>query len=294
DPKNTDKPLDEDLEKYWMPVDLYIGGMEHAVMHLLYARFWHKVLFDLGLVSTKEPFKKLVNQGMILGTDGEKMSKSRGNVINPDDIVVEYGADTLRIYEMFMGPLEKTKPWSMNGVKGVHGFLTKAYKTFANSDLYGEDSQETLKLLHKTIKKVTSDIVDMKFNTAVSQLMIFTNHCTKEKKFSKETVAIFALILSPLAPHMAEEMWQMVGNQSSLAYTAWPVYNEDLAKDDLITMAIQVMGKTRATLEVPADIAKDEFLRLAKENEKVAKHLAGKKIIKEIYVPGKICNFVAK
>lgn len=294
DPKNPEKPWDEDLEKYWMPVDLYVGGMEHAVMHLLYARFWHKVLFDLGLVSTKEPFKKLVNQGMILGTDGEKMSKSRGNVINPDDIVEEYGADTLRIYEMFMGPLEKTKPWSMNGVKGVYNFLSKAFKTFGNSELYTDDSPETIKQLHKTIKKVTHDIEEMKFNTAVSQLMIFTNHCSKEKKFSKETAATLALILSPMAPHASEEIWKITGSNHSLAYVKWPEFDEALAKDDLITMAVQVMGKTRTTLDVPADISKDDFLKLAKEDEKVAKFLEGKKIIKEIYVPGKICNFVAK
>ncbi len=294
DPKNTQKPWEEDLEKYWMPVDLYIGGMEHAVMHLLYSRFWHKVLFDLGLVSTKEPFKKLVNQGMILGTDGEKMSKSRGNVINPDDVVKDYGADTLRVYEMFMGPLEKTKPWSMNGVKGVFGFLAKAYRTFADTSLHGKDSDETVKLLHKTIKKVTTDIEEMKFNTAVSALMIFTNHCAKEKKFSKETATLFSLLVSPLAPHMAEELWQICGNNESLAYANWPAFNEELAKDDLITMAVQVMGKTRATLDVPADISKDEFLKLAKENEKVAKQLEGKTIVKEIYIPGKICNFVAK
>ena len=294
DPKNPDKPWDEDLEKYWMPVDLYIGGMEHAVMHLLYARFWHKVLFDLGLVSTKEPFKKLVNQGMILGTDGEKMSKSRGNVINPDDIVKDYGADTLRIYEMFMGPLEKTKPWSMNGVKGVFGFISKAFKTFGNSELYKKDSEETTKLLHKTIKKVTSDIEDMKFNTAVSAMMIFTNHCNKEKKFSKETAASFALLLSPFAPHAAEEIWELTEHSETLTYSSWPTYDEALAKDDLITMAVQVMGKTRATLDVPADISKDDFLKLAKENEKVAKQLEGKTIMKEIFVPGKICNFVAK
>ena len=294
DPKNKDKPWDEDLEKYWMPVDLYIGGMEHAVMHLLYARFWHKVLFDLGLVSTKEPFKKLVNQGMILGTDGEKMSKSRGNVINPDDIVKDYGADTLRVYEMFMGPLDKTKPWSMNGVKGVFGFLSKAHKTFANTDLYTEDSEECLKLLHKTIKKVTTDIEEMKFNTAVSALMIFTNHCAKERKFSKRTASLFSLLLSPLAPHLGEEIWSLTENKTSLAYESWPEFDENLAKDDLITMAVQVMGKTRATIDVPADISKEDFIALAKQNERVSKQLEGKTIIKEIFVPGKICNFVAK
>jgi leucyl-tRNA synthetase len=293
DPKNTEKPWEEDLEKYWMPVDLYIGGMEHAVMHLLYARFWHKVLFDLGLVSTKEPFKKLVNQGMILGSDGEKMSKSRGNVINPDSVVEEYGADTLRLYEMFMGPLERTKPWSMNGVKGVYGFISKAFKTFGNTDFYTEtQDEETTKLLHKTIKKVTSDIEEMKFNTAISQMMIFTNHCTKTKKFTKETASIFAQLVAPYAPHAAEEIWKITGHTESISSASWPVFNAEIATDDMITMAVQVMGKTRGTVEVAADISKEDFLALAKE--KVAKYLEGKTIVKEIYVPGKICNFVAK
>jgi leucyl-tRNA synthetase len=263
-------------------------------MHLLYARFWHKVLFDLGHVSTKEPFKKLVNQGMILGDDGEKMSKSKGNVINPDDIVNEYGADTLRIYEMFMGPLEKTKPWSMNGVKGVYGFLNKAFKTFADTSLYTTDSNKTLTLLHKTIKKVTEDIQDMKFNTAVSQMMIFTNHCAKEKKFSKETAATFSLILSPYAPHAGEEIWKVTGHETSLCNITWPKFDEALCVDDQITMAIQVMGKTRSTITVAADISKEDFLAAAKADAKIAKYLEGKTIIKEIYIPGKICNFVAK
>jgi leucyl-tRNA synthetase len=278
-----------------MPVDLYIGGMEHAVMHLLYARFWHKVLFDLGLVSTKEPFKKLVNQGMILGADGEKMSKSRGNVINPDSVVHEYGADTLRLYEMFMGPLEKTKPWSMNGVKGVYGFISKAFKTFANSEFLTEsESPDTTKLLHQTIKKVTSDIEEMKFNTAISQMMIFTNHCAKEKKFTKQTASIFAQLVAPYAPHAAEEIWKILGHTESLSFTSWPQFDESLAKDEMITMAIQVMGKTRSTIEVEADISKEDFLAKAKSDPKIVKYLEGKTIVKEIYVPGKICNFVAK
>jgi leucyl-tRNA synthetase len=295
DPKNTEKPWEEELEKYWLPVDLYIGGMEHAVMHLLYARFWHKVLFDLGLVSTKEPFKKLVNQGMILGDDGEKMSKSRGNVINPDSVVEEYGADTLRLYEMFMGPLEKTKPWSMNGVKGVYGFISKAFKIFANAEFWNEtEDPETTKLLHKTIKKVTSDIEEMKFNTAISQMMIFTNHCSKAKSFTKETAAIFAQLVAPYAPHVGEEIWKRVGKTESLSYATWPVFDAEIAKDDMITMAIQVMGKTRSTIEVSPDVSKEDFLSQAKADPKVAKHLEGKTIVKEIYVPGKICNFVAK
>jgi len=294
DPSNTERPWESDLEKYWLPVDLYVGGKEHAVMHLLYARFWHKIFYDLGLVSTKEPFKTYRYQGMILGEDGEKMSKSRGNVINPDGVVEEYGADTLRIYEMFMGPLDKDKPWSMNGVKGVYNFLSKAFKTFSDSALYTQDDDETLKQLHKTIKKVTTDIEEMKFNTAVSQMMIFTNFCAKTKKFSKETAATFAQILQPFAPHAAEEIWEITDHSKSIATAPWPSFDEALAKDDLITMAIQVNGKTRATIEVAADISKEDFLTMAKSDERIKKHLDGKKLIKEIYVPGKISNFVAK
>jgi leucyl-tRNA synthetase len=232
---------------------------------------------------------------MILGDDGEKMSKSRGNVINPDSVVEEYGADTLRLYEMFMGPLEKTKPWSMNGVKGVYGFISKAFKIFANAEFWNEtEDPETTKLLHKTIKKVTSDIEEMKFNTAISQMMIFTNHCSKAKSFTKETAAIFAQLVAPYAPHVGEEIWKRVGKTESLSYATWPVFDAEIAKDDMITMAIQVMGKTRSTIEVSPDVSKEDFLSQAKADPKVAKHLEGKTIVKEIYVPGKICNFVAK
>lgn len=296
DPNNAEKAWDENAEKYWMPVDLYIGGVEHAVLHLLYARFWHKVLFDLGFVSTKEPFQKLVNQGMILGEDGEKMSKSRGNVINPDTVVQEYGADSLRLYEMFMGPLEKVKPWQTNGVKGVYNFLVKSYKFFANSEkiVSGEENPETVKMLHKTVKKVEEDIENMRFNTAISQLMVFTNHVSKAGKVVPETAKSFCKLLSPFAPHVAEEIWQSLGNNDSITYEAWPTFDPALAKDDLITMAIQINGKTRGTIDVPADIEKDAFLTQVKELENIKKHIEGKNIVKEIYVPGKICNIVAK
>jgi len=296
DPKNSSEAFDPEKLKYWLPVDLYIGGAEHAVLHLLYSRFWHKVLFDLGLVPTKEPFQKLVNQGMILGEDGEKMSKSRGNVINPDLVVEQYGADTLRLYEMFMGPLEKTKPWSMQGVKGVYNFISKAYKFFADTNNLHDNSEdeEVTKLLHKTIKKVGSDIEDLKFNTAISQMMIFTNLCVKKKSVSKKTAQSFALILSPYAPHAAEEIWSQAGKSETLAHEAWPSFDEALAKDDLITMAVQVNGKTRATIEVEADISKEDFLAKAKADPKVAKHIEGKNLVKEIYVPGKIANLIAK
>ncbi len=295
DPKNEKEPWNADIEKYWMPVDLYVGGAEHAVLHLLYARFWHKVLFDLGFVSTKEPFQKLVNQGLILASDGEKMSKSRGNVVNPDSVVSEFGGDSLRLYEMFMGPLEKVKPWKADGVKGVYNFLNRAYKFFAdqahisNSD----ESDETLKILHKTIKKVTHDYDHMRFNTAISSLMIFTNHCYKVGTVTKSTAEIFTLLLAPMAPHAGEEIWEILGHKKTLSYHSWPVFSEELAKDDTITVAVQVNGKLRATLEVEPSISQEEILLMAKAEENVAKNLIGT-IVKEIYVPGKIVNFVVK
>ncbi len=296
DPKNDKEAWDKGLEKFWMPVDLYVGGAEHAVLHLLYARFWHKVLFDLGMVTTKEPFQKLVNQGMILGEDGEKMSKSRGNVVNPDSIVKECGADTLRLYEMFMGPLEKVKPWNNNGVKGVHNFLSRVHRLFLDpaNITDGTETPELTKELHKTIKKVTTDVEEMKFNTAISQMMIFVNAAMKQGKVTRETARSFALVLSPFAPHLGEEIWATMGGTKSIAFEPWPGFDPALAKDDTITMAVQVNGKTRGTIEVPADVSKDEFLKLAKEEAGVAKWLATGTLVKEIYVPGKICNFVVK
>lgn len=296
DPTNKKEPWNSKIENYWMPVDLYVGGAEHAVLHLLYSRFWHKVLFDLGLVSTKEPFHKLVNQGMILGEDGEKMSKSRGNVINPDSVVNAMGADTLRLYEMFMGPLEKTKPWSSAGTKGVNNFLTRAHRFFFDPERYTDEGSEdstNIKEIHKLIKKVTEDIEAMHFNTAISQMMIFVNHVYKSGKVSKKTAGLFALVLSPYAPHLAEELWSHLGQTKTLAYEAWPQFDVNLAKDDMITIAVQVNGKTRGTFDVARDIDKDHFMSLVKSDEKIAKYLQGT-IVKEIYVPGKICNFVVK
>ncbi len=295
DPQNQNGAWDKDLEKFWMPVDLYVGGAEHAVLHLLYARFWHKVLFDLGHVSTLEPFQKLVNQGLILGEDGEKMSKSRGNVVNPDSIVDECGADTLRLYEMFMGPLEKVKPWNQNGVKGVHTFLSRALRIFGNPTLWhdGPEDPALLKELHKSIKKVTEDYEGMKFNTAISQLMILVNTASKIGKVTKKSAELFALIISPMAPHVGEELWQLTGHSKTLAYEAWPAFDPMLAKDDTITMAVQVNGKTRSTLDVAPDISKEAFFALAKADPAIAKWLTGP-IVKEVYVPGKICNFIVK
>lgn len=297
DPHNSDHAFSTEAEKYWMPVDLYIGGAEHAVLHLLYARFWHKVLYDVGAVTTQEPFQKLINQGMILGEDGEKMSKSRGNVINPDDVVDNYGADTLRLYEMFMGPLERTKPWSMKGVKGVYNFLNRVFHFFLDEKNYTDDKTEessTEKLLHKTIKGITHDLDTYKFNVPISKLMIFTNHVYKAKKVTKETARTFALLLSPYAPHLAEELWAFLGADKTLSYETWPTFDPELAKDDLITMAVQINGKTRATLEVSEDISKEEFIELAKKHPKLTKYFADGDIVKEIFVPKKISNFVIR
>lgn len=297
DATNTKEAWSKEAEKYWLPVDLYVGGAEHAVMHLLYARFWHKILFDLGLVSTSEPFTKLVNQGLILGPDGEKMSKSRGNVINPDHVVKESGADSLRLYEMFMGPLEKVKPWSEDGVKGIHSFLSRSCRMYGNIELHfeGEEDLELKKLLHKTIKKVTKDIEEMRFNTAISSMMVLTNLAYKKGKVSKKTAKTFSLLLAPFAPHLAEEIFQICGGTSeTITYETWPSFDPLLAKDDTITIAVSINGKTRATFDVPEDISKEDFMSLVKNDEKVMKYLEGQTIIKEVYIPQKICNFVVK
>ena len=225
------------------------------------------------------------------------MSKSRGNVINPDNVVKTYGADALRLYEMFMGPLEKVKPWQETGIKGVFNFLNKAYKFFAdgnNLKVHGEEDEEVAKLLHKTIKKVSEDIEKMHFNTAISQLMVLTNLCVKKQQISKQTAEVFALLLSPFAPHVGEALWKEYGHQKSLCNERWPSFDPQLATDELVTIAVSVNGKTRATLQVPKDISQEDFIALAKEQEKVKKYLTGVSILKEVYVPGKICNFVVK
>lgn len=301
DPNNNEKAWDLDKENYWMPVDLYIGGMEHAVLHLLYARFWHKVLFDCGLVSTKEPFQKLVNQGMILGENGEKMSKSRGNVVNPDDVIAQFGADSLRLYEMFMGPLEATKPWQTKSIDGVHRFLKRSWRMIVGasgsiSEKINEDGEdpEFTKTFHKTLKKVEEDIAALRFNTAIAAMMEFVNLAYKQKSISYSTAEKFLLILSPFAPHMSEELWERLGNRQSLAYAEWPVFDPELVVDDLMTVSIQVNGKLRGTLSVSKSIAKSDILEQAKKLEGVHRHIDGKNLIREIYVPGKIVNFVAK
>jgi len=301
DPNNDNEPFSKNNEKYWLPVDLYMGGPEHAVGHLLYARFWMKVLYDSGLVSHDEPFKKLVHQGMILGEDGEKMSKSRGNVINPDDVVKKYGADTLRLYEMFMGPLDRDKPWSTSAIEGVYRFLQRSWRVFIDDDktntsnLLVDDSaptHEDLKITHKTIKKVTEDIEALRFNTAISQMMIFINHMTKHERRSKVCLKPFVQLLNPFAPHFAEELWEKIGEKSALTYEHWPMFDPDLAKEDLVTIAIQINGKTRGTIAVEPDTAQASAEILAKEVEAVGVHLKDKTIRKVIFVQNRIINFV--
>jgi leucyl-tRNA synthetase len=304
DPHNSQEAFSRDAEKYWMPVDLYLGGDEHAVGHLLYSRFWMKVLYDCGLVTHSEPFQKLVHQGMILGEDGEKMSKSRGNVINPDDVVKKYGADTLRIYEMFMGPLEKDKPWSTSAIEGTFRFLNRAYRLFFQEDRStGRDilkvadramSLDDEKILHQTVKKVTEDIEALRFNTAISQMMVFVNHFTAQDHPPRSAMRVFVQLLAPFAPHLSEELWESIGEKGSLSYEPWPIYREDLVKADTVTLAVQVLGKLRGTLEVEPAAPQAPVEEAARKIEGVARFLEGKQVVKVIYVPGKILNFVVK
>lgn len=299
DPKNDEALCSPEKQKAWLPVDLYIGGAEHAVLHLLYARFWHKVLYDLGVVETKEPFHKLVNQGMILGDNNEKMSKSRGNVINPDEIVEAYGADTLRVYEMFMGPLEATKPWNEKGVEGVHRFLSRVWRLFVNEDgkinakiTADGGTEEFKRTWHKTIKKVTEDFELLRFNTAISQLMIFTNDAYKQETLSKEAAEHFVQMLSPLAPHLAEELWQLLGHEESITYVAWPAYDEALTVDAEVEIVIQVNGKIVQRALIPQDMGQDEMQAHALSLPNVSAAVEGKTVRKIIAVPGKLVNIV--
>lgn len=292
DPTNKDSLISE-LAESWLPVDLYVGGQEHAVLHLLYARFWHKALFDMGVINHPEPFLQLVHQGMILGSDGEKMSKSRGNVINPDDVVKEYGADALRMYEMFMGPLEATKPWQTNQLMGVVRFREKVYSLLSKELDVSKPKGKVLTEMHKTIKKVTGDIERLQFNTAISNMMIFTNLLLSSKeKVSKEAVENLVLLLSPFAPHVAEECWELLGHASSLAYEPWPQFDEALCVDATTTLVIQVNGKVRGKVEVATDITQDSATALALQEASVLKFTDGKELKKTIFVPGKIINFI--
>ncbi len=302
DPKNQNELFSKDAENYWMPVDFYLGGPEHAVGHLLYSRFWTKVMFDAGMVTHDEPFQKLFHQGMILGEDGEKMSKSRGNVINPDEVIAKYGADTLRIYEMFMGPLEKDKPWSTTAIEGSHRFLARSYRLFFEDAVDGDKwivtdaplTDEDSKLLHQTIRKVTEDIEALRFNTAISQMMVFVNHFTGRDVKPIAALKPFVQLLQPFAPHVAEELWSKLGEKGQLSYAAWPTFDPKLCAEDTVTLAVQVLGKLRATLDVKPGATQAEVEALAHANPAVTKFLEGKQVVKVIFVQNKILNFVVK
>ncbi|MFA6611617.1 MAG: leucine--tRNA ligase [Bacilli bacterium] len=286
-------PNVQEIVNYWLPVDLYIGGTEHAVLHLLYSRFWHKVLYDCGIVSTKEPYQKLFNQGMILGEDGEKMSKSKGNVINPDDVVRQYGADTLRLYEMFMGPLEATKPWSTAGVEGPRRFLERVYRLYTEVASIVDENVNLEKVYHQTVKKVTDDYNGLHFNTAISQMMIFINECYKNPMIPYNYLEGFLKLLNPIAPHLTEELYQIVLNKNeSIAYSKWPEYDINKIKDDVVTVVVQVNGKIREKLEVIATITDAELQEKALACEKIQAFIMGSTIKKVIIVPKKIVNIV--
>ncbi|MCJ8011462.1 leucine--tRNA ligase [Paenibacillus sp. KQZ6P-2] len=300
DPHNSDELCSKEKQETWLPVDLYIGGAEHAVLHLLYARFWHKVLYDLGVVSTKEPFQKLVNQGMILGTNNEKMSKSRGNVINPDEIVENYGADTLRIYEMFMGPLEATKPWNESGVEGAHRFLSRVWRLVVNEDgslnskiTDNEGSDEFKRVWHKTIKKVTEDMEHLRFNTAISQLMIFINDAYKADSIPRKAIEDFTQLLSPFAPHISEELWERLGHQESITYASWPAFDEAWTVDSEVEIVIQVNGKIVQRANIAKDMSQEAMQEYSMSLEGVQQAIAGKTVRKVVAVPGKLVNIVA-
>jgi len=301
DPENTLQLVDPEKERYWMNVDLYIGGAEHAVLHLLYARFWHKVLFDIGVVSSKEPFKKLFNQGMILGEDNEKMSKSRGNVIPADHVLERYGADAVRLYEMFLGPLEQVKPWNTNGIEGISRFLAKVWKLFfaepeSPAVSLSDDPmpEEVERRLHKAIKKVGEDTENLKFNTAISEMMVFVNELHKTGCRNREAVETLLILLAPYAPHLSEELWESAGHRSSISLQPFPSFNPKLVEDTILTIAVQVNGKLRGTFTAPARSPKEFLLREAGKVESVIKFLEGKSIVREIVVEDKLVNFAVK
>jgi leucyl-tRNA synthetase len=301
DPQNDDELVGRDAERYWMPIDLYVGGAEHTVLHLMYARFWHKVLFDLGYVSTKEPFTKLRHQGTILGEDSRKMSKSRGNVVNPDDVVKQYGADSLRMFEMFMGPLEEMKPWSTRGVEGVFRFLNRVWRLYVEDDgsLHHDlkpapDVADVERTYHATVKKVAEDIEGLRFNTAISQMMIFVNEVMKAEIRPRQLLEPFVLVLSPFAPHIAEELWQKLGHYSSLAYEPWPTYDPLKLQQTMVEVVVQINGKLRSKLMVAMDTPEHELETMCLSDDNVKRHLDGKKIVKAIIVKNKLVNLVVK
>jgi len=300
DPKNSEALADPELLKRWLPVDIYIGGAEHAVLHLLYARFWHKVLYDLGVVPTKEPFQKLFNQGMILGEGNEKMSKSKGNVVNPDDIIHSHGADTLRLYEMFMGPLDASVAWSTNGLDGARRFLDRIWRLYTTdegklAEKVQKVSDTTLeKSYHQTVKKVTEDYEHLRFNSAISQMMVFINDCYKAGSFPMEYAEGFVKLLAPIAPHVAEELWAILGHTNTITYEQWPAYDEAKLVDDEVEVVVQVNGKVRSKVKVAKDASKEQLEEVAQADEKVKEFTDGKTIVKVIAVPGKLVNIVVK
>ncbi len=303
DPNNEKEFVNKELEKYWMPVNLYMGGAEHAVLHLFYARFWHKVLFDLGYVSTREPFVRLYHQGMILGEDSNKMSKSRGNVVNPDEVIANYGADSLRLFEMFLGPLSATKPWSTNGIEGVYRFLNRIWRLVVNEDgsinVKIQDVKpegENERIMHRTIMNITDDIedMDMKFNTCVSELMIYVNEIFKLDVIPKELILTLVKLISPFAPHLAEELWQKLGHTGTIAFEKWPEFDPAKVKKQVVTIIGQINGKVRSKIEADTDTPDDKLIELMKQDEKIRSYIEGKEIVKEIAVKNKLVNIVVK
>ncbi|GGE77780.1 leucine--tRNA ligase [Priestia taiwanensis] len=300
DPNNSEALADPEKLKQWLPVDLYIGGAEHAVLHLLYARFWHKFLYDIGVVPTKEPFQKLYNQGMILGENNEKMSKSKGNVVNPDDIVESHGADTLRLYEMFMGPLDASIAWSTNGLDGSRRFLDRVWRLFVgeNSELsekvvVGAENKALEKVFHQTVKKVTEDFEGLRFNTAISQMMVFMNDAYKQDVLPQEYVEGFVKLLAPIAPHIGEELWAKLGHSESITYAAWPTFDESKLVEAEVEIVVQINGKVKAKMNVAKDITREQLEEVALANDLVKEQIEGKTVRKVIAVPGKLINIVA-
>ncbi|CAH0346807.1 leucine--tRNA ligase [Bacillus sp. CECT 9360] len=300
DPKNSEKIADYEKLKEWLPVDVYIGGAEHAVLHLLYARFWHKFLYDIGIVPTKEPFQKLFNQGMILGGNNEKMSKSKGNVVNPDEVVESHGADTLRLYEMFMGPLDASIAWSTNGLDGSRRFLDRVWRLFIEEDgsltskvVNNDDSGKLEKVYHQTVKKVTENYEELKFNTAISQMMVFINDAYKADTLPKAYIEGFTKLLSPVAPHITEELWEKLGHTESISYETWPAYDEAKLIDNEVEIVIQINGKVKTKLMVPTDITKEQLEEIAMDDDTIKEQIDGKTVRKVIAVPGKLVNIVA-
>jgi leucyl-tRNA synthetase len=301
DPRNTTAFCDPRLERQWMPVDLYVGGSEHAVLHLMYARFWHKVLYDLGHVSTREPFMKLRHQGIILGEDSRKMSKSRGNVVNPDDVVGEYGADAMRLFEMFMGPLEEMKPWSTRGVEGVSRFLNRVWRLYLDEEgAVHPDLRVTAvpaeieSVYHATVKKLGEDIEGLRFNTAIAQMMIFVNEITRIEVRPRQLLEPFLLLLAPFAPHIAEELWEKLGHGESLTYEPWPVYDPARLRQSTVEVVLQVNGKLRGKIDVAAGAGEQDLEKLALANPVVRKYAEGKTVVKVIVVKDRLVNIVVR